>query len=236
MPPSVACGQCKVVLNEPPNLPPDKRSPCPHCGSTTRVPHVTGTANIILNSLIVKGEATATVAHVTQANLLLQAVVIYLGEKTHDGQLIESVAPAWLEIARLMKNHPSIIYQIDSRKWEEIIAGIYKKAGFDDVILTPRSGDLGRDVIAIKHGLWSVRFIDQVKAYSPGHLVPADDVRALVGVLLSDQKATKGIVTTTSDFAPKVFDDPSIKPHLPYRLELVNGVELVKRLDALANK
>jgi len=47
--------------------------------------------------------------------------------------------------------------------WEEIIAGAYKKAGFDEVTLTPRSGDLGRDVIAIKKGLGSVRVIDQVK-------------------------------------------------------------------------
>jgi restriction system protein len=135
-----------------------------------------------------------------------------------------------------MKGDPSIIYQIDDRKWEELIAAAYKKAGFDEVILTPRSNDHGRDVIAVKHGFWSVRIIDQVKAYGPGHLVTANDVRALVGVLLSDQNATKGIVTTTSDFAPKIHEDPFIKPHIPYRLDLVNGVELVKRLDALANE
>ena len=55
-----------------------------------------------------------------------------------DGRLIESIEPAWLEIARLMQRDPSVIYQIDARKWEEIIAGSYKKAGFDEVILTPQ--------------------------------------------------------------------------------------------------
>jgi len=229
MPPPVACGQCNAALDEPADLPPAKRSPCPHCGSTARAFHVMASAGIILG-----GGAVVSVAHVTQANLLLQAIVIP-GQKTGEGRLIESVAPAWLEIARLMKSDPSIIYQLNDRQWEEIIAGAYKKAGFDEVTLTPRSGDLGRDVIAVKRGLWTVRFIDQVKAYGPGHLVPANDVRALVGVLLSDQSATKGIVTTTSDFAPKIWDDPFIKPHIPFRLELVNGVELVKRLDGLAN-
>jgi hypothetical protein len=35
------------------------------------------------------------------------------------------------------------------------------------VTLTPRSGDHGRDVIAIKKALGFVRIIDQVKAYKP---------------------------------------------------------------------
>lgn len=64
-------------------------------------------------------------------------------------------------------------------RWEEIIAGAYQKAGFDEVTLTSRSGDFGRDVIAVKHGLGTIRIIDQVKAYSPNRLVTADDVRSL---------------------------------------------------------
>lgn len=222
----VACGHCHADLDEPSDLPVGERSPCPHCGSTTRAFAVSGSGSIILGGSV-------SYAVVTQANLLLQAVIT-LGEKTSEGRIIESVAPAWLEIARLMQGDPSIIYQIDARKWEEIIAGAYERAGFDEVILTPRSGDHGRDVIAVKRGLWTIRVIDQVKAYGHGHLVPANDVRALIGVLVTDQAATKGLVTTTSDFAPKIWEDPSIKPYLPYRLELVNGTELVRRLDLLS--
>jgi restriction system protein len=81
-----------------------------------------------------------------------------------------------------------------------------------------------------------VRIIDQVKAYAPGHRVPANDVRALLGVLQADQAASKGLVTTTSDFAPGVHTDPFIAPFIPTRLELVNGPELVKRLADLAGK
>ncbi|MGC8643521.1 MAG: restriction endonuclease [Isosphaeraceae bacterium] len=82
----------------------------------------------------------------------MQAVVT-LGDKTNEWQIIESVAPAWFEIARFAERDPSIIYRIDHRKWEEIIAGAYERAGFEEVILTPRSGDYGRDVIAVRRGL-----------------------------------------------------------------------------------
>ena len=233
MPAPVACGQCNAPLDEPSDLPAGRRLPCPHCGSMARAfTTVTASGGIVLGGLATVGVAYGVV---TQAGLLLQAVIVP-GKNTSDGRIIESVAPAWLEIARLMQRDPSAIYQIDDRKWEEIIAGAYKKAGFEEVILTPRSGDFGRDVIAVKYGLCTVRVVDQVKAYKPGHLVTANDVRALVGVLLSDRAATHGLVTTTSDFAPRVRDDPSIQPHLPNRLQLINGPELVKRLNDLAGK
>jgi len=77
--------------------------------------------------------------------------------------------------------------------------------------------------------------IDQVKAYKPGHLVTADDVRALIGVLQGDG-ASKGFLTTTSDFAPLLRSDPFISPIIPSRLELIDGSTLLARLEALAQK
>jgi restriction system protein len=174
----------------------------------------------------------ASVTAPERPSVLLQAVVT-LGAKTVEGHIIKAVAPAWAEIIRLMEEDPDILFKIDPRKLEEMIAGAYERAGFDEVILTPRSGDLGRDVIASRKDWGRVRFIDQVKAYNPKRLVKADDVRALVGVLLSDHNATKGFVTTTSDFAPRIVEDPLIKPHMPYRIELVNGTELRRRLSEL---
>ena len=101
--------------------------------------------------------------------------------------------------------------------------------------LTPRSGDFGRDVIAIKKGIGSIRVIDQVKAFKQGHLVTANDVRALIGVLHGD-KASKGFLTTTSDFAPKIEKDPLIIPFMPAQLELINGEKLLRRLEELTKK
>jgi restriction system protein len=90
-------------------------------------------------------------------------------------------------------------------------------------------------VIATKKALGSIRVIDSVKAYKPGHLVEADDVRALWGVMQGD-RASKGFVTTTSDFAPRIKDDPFIAEFIPARLELINGEKLLANLKALATR
>ena len=63
----------------------------------------------------------------------------------------------------------------------------------------------------------------------------ADDVRALLGVLQGD-RASKGCLTTTSDFAPRLRDDILLQPFIPNQLELVNGIELLGRLERLAKR
>lgn len=183
-------------------------------------------------SLFAKVTVSPTEVLVSSDSCLVQSV-LSLENKTDDGLVIKLIIPAWTEIIDLILKDPKIMHQISPRKWEEIIAGAYDKAGFDEVILTPQSMDRGRDVIATKKGWGSIRIIDQVKAYKPGHLVTADNVRSLLGVLHADHSATKGIVTTTSDFAPKIHNDPFIQPFIPYRLELINGVRLVEYLSSL---
>ena len=137
-------------------------------------------------------------------------------------------------IVKLLASDPNVAFQISAEKWEEMIAGAFDQAGFEQVTLTPRSGDFGRDVIAVKHGVGSMRIIDSVKAYKPGHLVKHDDVRALLGVLNSDRRATKAILTTTSGFAPTIRKDPFIAPYIPFRLELMYGNALTSWLGTIA--
>lgn len=171
-------------------------------------------------------------ALISQASLLMQAVII-AGDSTKEGAIIKAVAIPWRAIVQMIVKEPAVLFQVDPRRFEELVAGWYVEAGFDEVTLTPRSGDHGRDVIAVKKGIGCVRLLDSIKRYKPGHLVTADDVRALLGVLHGDLNATKGIVTTTSDFAPKLLQDPAIAAQIPFRLELVNGAELVKRFGAV---
>jgi len=147
-----------------------------------------------------------------------------------DGQIITFIDPVYSHLIDEIGNNPQMMYEIDARKWEEIVAAAYDKAGFDEVILTPRSGDYGRDIIAIKKGFGSIKFIDQVKAYKEDHIVKADEVRSLLGVLSGEQDASKAIFTTTSAFAPRIENDKFIKPFLPYRLELVDKEKLIARL------
>ncbi|TAY79704.1 restriction endonuclease [Rhizobium ruizarguesonis] len=151
------------------------------------------------------------------------------------GFSISAVTIPWYAIARTLHTNPAAAYEIPADKWEEIIAGAYLQSGYDEVILTPRSRDYGRDVIATKKGFGSVRVIDQVKAYKPTLLVDQGAVREMMGVLQGDP-ASKGFITTTSDFAPGIETDPLIKPFLWNRLSLVNGPTLFRQLSDLSAK
>lgn len=167
--------------------------------------------------------------------LTLKALLTFGGRDT-EGQLVEAVALPWFEILQIIQRDPRAAFEIDPRKWEEIIAGAYRHAGFDEVILTPRSGDKGRDVIATKRGVGSIRIFDQVKAYKPGHVVTAEEVRAMLGVITGADNVSKGVVTTTSEFAPRLIDDPYISKYIPYRLELKPREILLPWLKEVADK
>jgi restriction system protein len=176
----------------------------------------------------------AAAARAKQEPVITLQAVLQFGSRVDDGRLVEAVAIPWFEIMKMIKADPDSIYSINPYTWEEIIAGAYKQAGFDEVILTPRSGDKGRDVVATKHGVGSVRFFDQVKAYKPGHLVTAEEVRAMVGTITAAGNVSKGIVTTTSDFAPRITEVDYVRSLVPYRLELKNRGALLPWLQRLA--
>ena len=220
------CSDCNYTFPENEDSESGTRIPCPQCGSTRRTYHVSVQG---IASAVSFGTATLTV---NSAPPFSFGAIIKVDRSVPDGEIIRLIDPIYTQLISEIEKNPQIIYEIDPRKWEQIIAAAYDKAGFDEVILTPRSGDLGRDVIAIKRGFGSVKFIEQVKAYNPGHLVTADEVRGLLGVLQAEQSASKAIFTTTSDFAPRIKEDRLIKPFLPYRLELVNKEKLLKRLIA----
>lgn len=168
--------------------------------------------------------------------LLLQAQILHNVLSTDEGVLVKAVAHPWQEIADHLKRDPSFLahFAQNPRAFEEFIAASYDRAGFDEVTLTPQRGDGGRDVIAVKKGFGSIRFLEQAKAYSPGHLVTHDDIRAMLGVLSVDRNSSKGIITTTSDFQPGILkSDSEFKPFLPHRLELKNGKALLDWLQDL---
>tara|TARA_A100001391_G_scaffold46046_1_gene27102 strand:+ start:20875 stop:21507 length:633 start_codon:yes stop_codon:yes gene_type:complete len=171
--------------------------------------------------------------------LLLQSEIIIKGEKGAEGHLVRCVAFPLLEIFEHLKRDPKFLFQFAQhpRKFEEFLAGCYEKAGFDEVILTPQSGDRGRDVIATKRGFGSIRILEQAKAFSPGRLVSHNDVRAMLGALHMDDGASKGIVTTTSNFEPGILKDSSeFAKYMPHRLELKNGEQTLKWINEIASR
>ena len=97
--------------------------------------------------------------------------------------------------------------------------------------MTPRSGDGGVDVIATRPDFGGIRILDQAKRYAPGNLVPANDVRAMWGVLDRHPRASKAVISTTSDFAPGVYTE--FADVMQTRLQLRNGPQLQEWLTAV---
>jgi restriction system protein len=181
-------------------------------------------------------DVAAEIARGAEFATLILSSVIVPERKVSEGLLIRGTSAVWAEIVAHLSSDWSLACQIPPEKWEEIVAGAFKKAGYDDVTCTPRSRDHGRDIIAFRHGIGSVKILGSVKAYAPGHLVRYDDVRALFGVVSSDQAASKSVLATTSDFPPAIMEDPFIAPLVPHRIELLNGKGLQQWLSDLANK
>ncbi len=58
----------------------------------------------------------------------------------------------------------------------------------------------------------------------------------MVGVLTLEPNVSKGLVTTTSTFAPGILQDPEIARLMPYRLELKGRDVLLEWLATVAAK
>ncbi|MER8708944.1 restriction endonuclease [Mesorhizobium sp. M0220] len=101
-------------------------------------------------------------------------------------------------IERLRKE-PKGLYELDPRKFEEIIADLMEDMGYD-VELTPRSNDGGKDILAsteTKHG--KMLCLVEAKRYSIDNPVEVGLVRQLYGTLC-DFNATSAMLVTTSRF------------------------------------
>jgi restriction system protein len=159
--------------------------------------------------------------------------LIIPGDRTKEGILVKGVSTLWFEILRRIKADPDLIHQIDCWKWEEIVAGAYNQEGWETVVLTPKRGDKGRDIIAERKDWGQLRFLllDQVKSYAPDHLVGPDEIREMAGVLHRECRATKGIITTTSGFTPGAAEEAE---YLFPRLELKPREKLLPWLASVA--
>jgi len=170
----------------------------------------------------------------TSARIIVKTLIIP-GDKTKEGLLVRGVSKLWFQILRMIQSDPDSIHQIDCWKWEEILAGAYKQDGWETVVLTPKRGDHGIDVIAERKGWGQLRFLllDQMKAYKPGHLIGPDEIREMKGVLLDHPEASKGLITTTADFTPGAM---AAAANLAPRLELRSREKLVEWLLSAAGE
>jgi hypothetical protein len=116
-------------------------------------------------------------------------------------QTIQQVLVACAEeVTKYAVKHPEILFEVSSRKFEEIIAEIWSTFGFK-VELTSPTKDGGYDILAMSTNLAGIpsKYIIECKRYKSGHKVGVHVVRALYCVQTLVE-ADRAIVATTSSF------------------------------------
>ncbi len=98
-----------------------------------------------------------------------------------------------------ISQNPILLHQLSSYEFERIIAKIFEKRGFS-VKITPKTRDGGKDIFIAKNDLCSFLFYVECKKYAPNRPVGIEVIQRLYGVI-SAEKATGGIIATTSYFA-----------------------------------
>lgn len=104
------------------------------------------------------------------------------------------------ELIRYLARHPRAVYDLSSRRFEELVAELFKDFGFE-VELTNATRDGGRDILAWLENP-AVKFLTFVecKKYTPIRRVGVEVVRGLYGVQQM-LDANKSVVVTTSFFS-----------------------------------
>lgn len=166
---------------------------------------------------------------------LLRCPLVEFGDTVAEGRLIARPTAAWHELRKVLLAKPLVRFEFRSypRRFEEMVAGAYYQSGAAHVVLTSRSSDRGRDVIAYQRGWAQLRVFDQAKAYGEHKAVRHDDVRAFAFVVMRDLNCSKGHITTTSRFPAKLQQSDEFSDLMPYRLELRDGEKLIEWLREL---
>jgi len=140
-------------------------------------------------------------------------------------ELLHLVSPPWQEICRHIALHPNFLHSIDPRKFEFLVAEIYKDFGWT-VELTTETRDGGFDIIAIRRNFpTSQKVLIEAKRYSPEKPVGVSIVRSLYGVRALN--SVSQVVLATSSYvsadAKKEFSQV-----VPWALDFLERDELLE--------
>ena len=130
--------------------------------------------------------------------------------------VMSDVAAANEDILSELKRHPERMRELTPRKFEELVAAILARQGYE-VELTPASNDGGFDLyVASKESLGSFLYVVECKRFTPPNKVGVQLVRALHGVVRKT-RANAGILVTSSFFtrgAANYADETMFELHL----------------------
>lgn len=145
--------------------------------------------------------------------------------------IVEVVSALNAEVIAYLKKHPSDLYRMHPRRFEELIAEILASFGWH-VSLTAATRDGGYDIFAIscdRHAPHDCSWLVECKRWSPERKVGIDVVRGLYGVreLNSAFRESNVMIATTSDFSSDVLQCGASR----YDLDLHNYSSILRWID-----
>lgn len=144
----------------------------------------------------------------------------------HEHKLITDVRVMNDELLKTLSQNPELIYQMPSRRFEELIAELLHRGGYD-VKLTPQTRDGGKDIYAAKSDQFgSFLFLVECKRFAPDNPVGVEIIRGLHGVA-QHERATAAMLMTTSYFTEPA---RAFVREVRYQLSLNDFVDLKKWL------
>jgi len=143
-------------------------------------------------------------------------------------QIVTEIKEVDTELLNKLAEHPHLLHELTPRKFEEVIAELLHRQGYE-VEIKPFIKDGGVDICAAKKdSLGTFLYLVQCKKYSLKHFVGVEVVRELYGVV-QILGATSGIIAATSYFTKGA---KSLRNQLLYRLELKDYLDIQKWLKS----
>jgi hypothetical protein len=130
------------------------------------------------------------------------------------------------ELVRYLAQHPEKMYELNPRKFEELVAELFRAKGYD-IELGRGTKDGGIDIRAfLRNDVGALLTLIQCKRHFAHNKVNVDVVRGLYGVVNRDD-ASCGMIVTTSTFTR---DARSEQQRLEHRIHLADYTNLTKWL------
>lgn len=110
---------------------------------------------------------------------------------------IELLNPPWEEVCKYLAQHPNYLHKINPRKFEMLIAEIFRSYGWD-VELTAQTRDGGYDIVAVRQILpTQLRVLVEAKRWSPNKPIGVQVVRSLYGLRAVESFSQVILATST---------------------------------------
>jgi restriction endonuclease Mrr len=136
------------------------------------------------------------------------------------------------EMVRHLAKKPDLLYKIDPRRFEELVADLLRDMGFD-VQLTPQTRDGGRDILAIyRSPIAKLLTVVDCKRYAPNRPIGPEIVQRLLWIADNHDRASHAMIATTSFFTKGAVE---IKNEYQWRLTLADLGEITKWLGQYGN-